>query len=210
MMASIDDQKMKTNNKRSQGRQKIQIKKLENKSNKHVTFSKRRSGLFKKAGELSLLCGSKVAVIVFSPTGKLFCFGHPSVDDVVRSYLDYNNQTVVVLPGSNDNITATTTTSTSTFVKAMTELEEAEKKKKQLVRQARLASILDNNSCAWWEEPVEDMTYEELENHLAMLTNLRNKISVSAGGTNKAPAASDLDLPMTMSFCGNWSSGLNV
>ncbi|KAF4388526.1 hypothetical protein F8388_012503 [Cannabis sativa] len=149
MMASIDDQKMKTNNKRSQGRQKIQIKKLENKSNKHVTFSKRRSGLFKKAGELSLLCGSKVAVIVFSPTGKLFCFGHPSVDDVVRS-------------------------------------------------------------CAWWEEPVEDMTYEELENHLAMLTNLRNKISVSAGGTNKAPAASDLDLPMTMSFCGNWSSGLNV
>ncbi|KAF4379402.1 hypothetical protein G4B88_022492 [Cannabis sativa] len=61
-MASIEETKThdNNNNKRTtQGRQKIEIKKLEKKSNKQVTFSKRRSGLFKKAAELSVLCGSE-------------------------------------------------------------------------------------------------------------------------------------------------------
>ncbi|KAF4368863.1 hypothetical protein F8388_021475 [Cannabis sativa] len=65
-MASIEETKThdnNNNNKRTtQGRQKIEIKKLEKKSNKQVTFSKRRSGLFKKAAELSVLCGSEKPV----------------------------------------------------------------------------------------------------------------------------------------------------
>ncbi|KAA8519520.1 hypothetical protein F0562_013776 [Nyssa sinensis] len=49
------------------GRQKIEIKKIEKKNNLQVTFSKRRTGLFKKAAQLSALCGAEVAVIVMSP-----------------------------------------------------------------------------------------------------------------------------------------------
>ncbi|KAG7013790.1 Agamous-like MADS-box protein AGL61, partial [Cucurbita argyrosperma subsp. argyrosperma] len=52
------------------GRQKIEIKKLEKKSSKQVTFSKRRARLFKKVGELSVLCGAEVAIIGFSPNDK--------------------------------------------------------------------------------------------------------------------------------------------
>lgn len=56
------------------GRGKIEIKKIENANSRQVTFSKRRSGLFKKAHELAVLCEADVAVIIFSNTGRLFDF----------------------------------------------------------------------------------------------------------------------------------------
>ncbi|KAG8366479.1 hypothetical protein BUALT_Bualt17G0084300 [Buddleja alternifolia] len=48
------------------------MKRIENKINRQVTFSKRRSGLLKKANEISVLCDAEVALIVFSHKGKLF------------------------------------------------------------------------------------------------------------------------------------------
>ncbi|KAF7817457.1 agamous-like MADS-box protein AGL104 [Senna tora] len=52
------------------GRVKLQIKKIENLTNRQVTFSKRRNGLIKKAYELSVLCDVDVALIMFSPSGR--------------------------------------------------------------------------------------------------------------------------------------------
>ncbi|KAI9127817.1 hypothetical protein K1719_000810 [Acacia pycnantha] len=74
--------------RRSKGRQKIEIKKMENESNLQVTFSKRRAGLFKKASELCTLCGVEVAIIVYSPGEKAYTFGHPSVDAVLDRFLN--------------------------------------------------------------------------------------------------------------------------
>ncbi|ONK65575.1 uncharacterized protein A4U43_C07F38500 [Asparagus officinalis] len=73
----------KRQRKPSIGRQKIEIKRIENEEARQVCFSKRRAGLFKKANELSILCGAQVSLLVFSPAGKPFSFGHPSVDYVV-------------------------------------------------------------------------------------------------------------------------------
>ena len=53
-------------------RKKIKIKKIDYLPARQVTFSKRRRGFFKKAAELSVLCESEVAVVIFSATGKLF------------------------------------------------------------------------------------------------------------------------------------------
>lgn len=60
--------------KSEMGRGKIEIKRIENANSRQVTFSKRRSGLLKKAQELAILCDAEVAVIIFSNTGKLFEF----------------------------------------------------------------------------------------------------------------------------------------
>ncbi|KAI5579406.1 hypothetical protein BDE02_08G087300 [Populus trichocarpa] len=54
------------------GRGRVQLKRIENKINRQVTFSKRRTGLLKKAHEISVLCDAEVALIVFSHKGKLF------------------------------------------------------------------------------------------------------------------------------------------
>lgn len=74
--------------KKTLGRRKIEIKPIECKDAKHVCFSKRREGLYKKASELCALTGAQVAVVVSSPAGKPYSFGHPSVHAVVERYLD--------------------------------------------------------------------------------------------------------------------------
>lgn len=54
------------------GRGRVQLKRIENKTSQQVTFFKRRSGLLKKASEISVLCDAQVALIIFSTKGKLF------------------------------------------------------------------------------------------------------------------------------------------
>ncbi|KAE9611280.1 putative transcription factor MADS-MIKC family [Lupinus albus] len=56
------------------GRGRVIVERIENKMSRQVTFSKRRSGLLKKAFELSVLCDAEIALIIFSNRGKLFQF----------------------------------------------------------------------------------------------------------------------------------------
>ncbi|XP_038886104.1 MADS-box protein CMB1 [Benincasa hispida] len=60
------------------GRGRVELKKIENKINRQVTFTKRRNGLLKKAYELSILCDAEVALIIFSTRGKLYEFSSSS------------------------------------------------------------------------------------------------------------------------------------
>lgn len=76
--------------KPSMGHQKIKITKIDIKNHLQVTFSKRRSRLFKKASELCTLCAIEIAIIVFSPAGKVFSFGHPNVDSIIDQFLTRN------------------------------------------------------------------------------------------------------------------------
>lgn len=56
------------------GRGRVELKRIENKINRQVTFAKRRNGLLKKAYELSVLCDAEVALVIFSSRGKLYEF----------------------------------------------------------------------------------------------------------------------------------------
>ncbi|XP_062006620.1 MADS-box transcription factor 23-like isoform X1 [Rosa rugosa] len=77
---------------RKMGRGKIEIKKIENLSSRQVTFSKRRSGLFKKAAELSVLCDAEIAVIIFSQTGKLYEQSSTSMEKILSRYHNFSNK----------------------------------------------------------------------------------------------------------------------
>ncbi|TVU40284.1 hypothetical protein EJB05_13740 [Eragrostis curvula] len=73
------------------GRGKVQLKRIENKINRQVTFSKRRNGLLKKAHEISILCDAEVAVIVFSPKGKLYEYATDNhMDKILERYERYS------------------------------------------------------------------------------------------------------------------------
>ncbi|KMT12178.1 hypothetical protein BVRB_5g101250 [Beta vulgaris subsp. vulgaris] len=67
-------------------RGKTQMKRIENDSSRQVTFSKRRNGLLKKAFELSVLCDAEVALIIFSPSGKLYEFASSSTTKTIDRY----------------------------------------------------------------------------------------------------------------------------
>ncbi|KAJ6508673.1 SRF-type transcription factor (DNA-binding and dimerization domain)-domain-containing protein [Mycena sanguinolenta] len=67
-----DDDKPKTGQK--QGRRKIKIEFIQDKSRRHITFSKRKAGIMKKAYELSTLTGTQVLLLVVSETGLVYTF----------------------------------------------------------------------------------------------------------------------------------------
>ncbi|KAB2088758.1 hypothetical protein ES319_A03G020200v1 [Gossypium barbadense] len=67
-------------------RGKTQMKRIENAASRQVTFSKRRNGLLKKAFELSVLCDAEVALIIFSPRGKLYEFSSSSMSKTIERY----------------------------------------------------------------------------------------------------------------------------
>ncbi|RXH89240.1 hypothetical protein DVH24_031597 [Malus domestica] len=69
------------------GRGKVQLKPIADKIRRQVTFSKRRSGLIKKARELSVLCSVEVGLVIFSAKGRLyeFCSAERKKKDVVNS-----------------------------------------------------------------------------------------------------------------------------
>ncbi|KAJ0974455.1 hypothetical protein J5N97_016420 [Dioscorea zingiberensis] len=67
-------------------RGKTQMRRIENATSRQVTFSKRRSGLLKKAFELSVLCDAEVALIVFSPRSKLYEFASANMQKTIDRY----------------------------------------------------------------------------------------------------------------------------
>ncbi|XP_011627580.1 truncated transcription factor CAULIFLOWER D-like [Amborella trichopoda] len=71
------------------GRAKLEIKKLEEKTRRQVTYSKRSNGLLKKAYELSVLCDIDIALIMFSQNGKLSLFsGEKRIEEVLARYMN--------------------------------------------------------------------------------------------------------------------------
>ncbi|WOG87248.1 hypothetical protein DCAR_0206471 [Daucus carota subsp. sativus] len=71
------------------GKKKIEIKRKEKETDRLVAFSKRRRGLFKKAHQLHSLSAAHVAVLVFSPAGKIYIYGDPCFADTIDKFL-YN------------------------------------------------------------------------------------------------------------------------
>ncbi|XWS61551.1 hypothetical protein CRYUN_Cryun07bG0135000 [Craigia yunnanensis] len=70
------------------GRSKIEMKLIEDKICRQVTFSKRRAGLLKKAYEVSVLCDAEIGLIIFSSTGELFdyCRQPQSMEQIIGRY----------------------------------------------------------------------------------------------------------------------------
>ncbi|XP_040367989.1 agamous-like MADS-box protein AGL11 isoform X1 [Rosa chinensis] len=68
------------------GRRKVELKRIESSISRQVTFSKRRTGILKKAFELSVLCDAEVALIVFSPSGKLYQYASHDINRTIAMY----------------------------------------------------------------------------------------------------------------------------
>ncbi|XP_049385635.1 agamous-like MADS-box protein AGL62 [Solanum stenotomum] len=149
--------------KPSMGRQKIKIAKIEVKNHLQVTFSKRRSGLFKKASELCTLCGVEIAIIVFSPARKVFSFGHPNVESIIDRFLTRNNSNNnPIANNSVQLVEAHRNASVRGLNLQLTQIlgeVEIEKKRGESLDQMRKTS----QSQYWWEAPISQLDLQELE-----------------------------------------------
>ncbi|KAM5574987.1 agamous-like MADS-box protein AGL11 [Rosa sericea] len=140
------------------GRGKIEIKRIENTTNRQVTFCKRRNGLLKKAYELSILCEAEVALIVFSSRGRLYEYSNNNIRNTIERYKK----------ASSDNSGATTITE----INAQYYQQESAKLRHQI-------QMLQNSNRHLMGDSLTNLTVKELkqlENRLERgLTRIRSK-----------------------------------
>lgn len=156
----------------SLGRQKIPIEKIPKKSHLQVTFSKRRSGLFKKASELCTLCGVEIAIVVFSPANKAFSFGHPEVKSIIDRYLSRNppqESSSHQLVEAHRNANVRDLNVQLTQLLSHLEIEKKQGEEIDHVRKARQMQF-------WWESPVDELGLNELLQLKVSIEDLRKNL----------------------------------
>lgn len=79
-----------TRNKKTKGRVKIKMEFIENKIRRYTTFSKRKTGIMKKAYELSTLTGTQVMLLVASETGHVYTFATDKLQPMITSEVGKN------------------------------------------------------------------------------------------------------------------------
>lgn len=76
--------------KKTKGRVKIKMEFIENKIRRYTTFSKRKTGIMKKAYELSTLTGTQVMLLVASETGHVYTFATDKLQPMITSEVGKN------------------------------------------------------------------------------------------------------------------------
>ncbi|KAK3032383.1 hypothetical protein RJ639_037101 [Escallonia herrerae] len=141
---------------------------------RRITFSKRRSGLFKKASELSTLCGIEIAIIVFSLGGKAFSFGYPSVESVIDRFLNGNQEP------QNERFSKHVSSSyresrlqqlNKQFDKLNQELTVKKKQRK------RLEKSLEDSGYKRFEDHIHDLGLSDLKQYIVRMQKLKGKVS---------------------------------
>ncbi|XP_021639354.1 agamous-like MADS-box protein AGL61 [Hevea brasiliensis] len=173
--------------KKSRGRQKIEIKKVEKENSRYVTFSKRKNGIFKKATELSTLCGADVAVILFSEHGKVFSCGNPNVEKVLDRYLAEKEEKSCILEiGSNGSGVTQTTLQERDYKKSLSRLEEMKRAFTMISKNSNM-----NKGEFWWDLPIDNMEKEELESYRESLEELKKNVMTRIEGMAAHNAAGE-------------------
>ncbi|KAL7114590.1 hypothetical protein ACP275_04G130200 [Erythranthe tilingii] len=170
--------------KQTMWRRKIEIKKIEKKSSLQVTFSKRRMGLFRKASEISILCGAEIAILVQSPANKIYSYGHPSVETLFHRYQTGGGG------GAASSIIPYREDERSKYDEAVRKLE--------IVKRSMKQESSNSSTRFWWDEPMEGMELYELEEYVdameALNDNVLRKVEEMQKQKSNAGSASTSDL----------------
>ncbi|XP_019432973.1 PREDICTED: agamous-like MADS-box protein AGL62 [Lupinus angustifolius] len=161
-----------SNPKKNKGRRRIEMKMIAKDSNLQVTFSKHRTGLFKKASELCTLCDAKFGLVVFSLAKKAFSFGKPSIDVVVDRYqmrdqpLNLGNMQYLEAH-RNANVQEL-----NDKINRINEDLEIEKMcSEELAKQRK-----EEQEHFWWAAPIEEINGERCDQFMLALENLKKNV----------------------------------
>ncbi|XP_078156196.1 uncharacterized protein LOC144551958 isoform X2 [Carex rostrata] len=75
---------------------------IENSTDRQVTFSKRKSGVLKKARELAELCATEVVAIIYSERGKLSQYSSKSIQEIIQRYRSLKKENLNNNPAQED------------------------------------------------------------------------------------------------------------
>lgn len=180
-------------------RKRTQKKLIQVASARQVSFSKRRSGLFKKASELCTLCGVETTLILFSPGGKANSFGHPSVDAVINRFGHLGMSGAATLQEVEAHQKRVLLDLNRQYSDLLDQLK-AEKERGVKLKQIRKES----QGCSWFDTPIKELNFEELAIRVAAMGQLRGKLrkqmeerlAKTSGPSAAASSSGDTDPPV--------------
>ena len=189
--------------KKTKGRQKIEIKKLENVVDRQVAFSKRKACILNKASDMSTVTGAHIGFVVFSEAGRAYSFGNPSIESVAGRFLpELQSQVSDASPATRAVLEANRRARLDGILKIHndleTKLEEDRDRAKKLQERERARTSEDQGGPGWWEKRVEGLELEELKEVYSSFERLQNNLSsylsgnVSAGGSSSGAATHGL------------------
>uniref|UniRef100_A0A7N0TTT1 MADS-box domain-containing protein n=1 Tax=Kalanchoe fedtschenkoi TaxID=63787 RepID=A0A7N0TTT1_KALFE len=160
--------------KTSRGRQKIPMKLIEDKEDRVITFSKRKAGIFKKASEISIMCGAKVLFILFSPTGKAYSFAHPSVKTVADKFLGQEES-----EGGKQIRQILENHLNKRLEKLLLHHSVARSELEAVNEQVRaMSAAMESENKGWWEANVSEMSsVEEVEQVMKSISDFEVALS---------------------------------
>lgn len=167
--------------KKATGKKKQrEAKPIDDTLGRQVTFSKRRVGVFKKASELCVLTGAEGAVLCESVGGRVYAFGHPSVEHVVDKFL-----------GTSENNSA----ATESYVNSSCMHEELKNQYLEITKEMEIEKSKSVNVIGgtndkfnknteegdfWWQQPFDHLKEEELEEYISSMEKLMYNLKLRA------------------------------
>ncbi|KAK4435713.1 Agamous-like MADS-box protein [Sesamum alatum] len=158
--------------RQTRGRQRIPMRLIESQDDLYATFSKRRLGLYKKASELSTLCGVDIGIIIFSPTDNPYSFFHPSMESVVERYRNPNQP--------QSDVARIVEAHTRTRIEQLNQrLDEVLDMKEQIKEREKYLDEVDKTRPkGWWEQiPVESLNAQQVQEWKAWFTDLHARVT---------------------------------
>ncbi|XP_051151155.1 agamous-like MADS-box protein AGL61 [Andrographis paniculata] len=166
----------------------------------YASFSKRRLSLYKKASELSTLCGANMGIIIFSPTGLPYSFFSPNMDILLRRYRNANQPL--------DRITQYIENYLGNQIQQQNQqLDEVLEMKEEIkARDKELDEIDPTRVKGWWEQvPIESLGPREIIEWTAWFETIqaqahrREEEMRNAASTSGGAAAAVQEPPQTIS-----------
>ncbi|KAB2025175.1 hypothetical protein ES319_D06G134200v1 [Gossypium barbadense] len=183
---------MASSDKKTKGKQKIQIKIIENADDRLIAFSKRRTRIYKKVSELSILCGGEILFIIFSPAGKPYSFGHPSVESVAKRFSN-----------AGQHLEETTDAPVETYrkerinllVQDFTDVQDQLDVIKEKQMEIALAQRSHGTEIRhWWKAPIDQLNVKELYEQDERFAEFNKLISITRN--KKIATISSMQAPM--------------
>lgn len=174
----------------NKGKRVIEMKRIESDNNRIVSFSKRKSGIYKKANELAVKTGAQVGFLAFSPSGKPYSFGHPSMEAISNRFLglDKNVQPNNATEQFLETHRQIKITNMNQYHNELRVKVDVEKERGKVMEE----KIKGKKTRGWWEIPTHKLSVEELvrmNRDLEVLTKIwqeRLNSSSTGGATSSS------------------------
>ena len=151
---------------------KVGMRRMNSEEDRLVSFSKRRSVIYKKASELSTLCCVQVGIAIFSPNGKPFSFGHPCIQTITTKILSENH---TPCDGNQNLFEAYRLVKLNELhqncKEACKQMKEAKEQEKQIKKKGKVQIRK-----GWWEEPVIELDMDGLRGRVDLIQNLQKNV----------------------------------